>query len=80
MAASDNISSEKFHKIHVFRTLSNIFEGVFLRTQKQTLAQVFSCQFCEIFKNTFFIERLRTTASGSSRAFFETDHIFAALA
>ena len=24
--------------------------------KKETLAQVFSCEFCEIFKNTFFIE------------------------
>ena len=25
--------------------------------------EVFSCEFCEIFKNTFFTEHLRTTAS-----------------
>ena len=31
--------------------------------QKETLAQVFSCEFCEIFKNTFFTEHLWTTAS-----------------
>ena len=30
---------------------------------KKTLAQVFSCKFCEIYKNTFFTEHLRTTAS-----------------
>ena len=24
---------------------------------------MFSCEFCEIFKNTFFTEHLRTTAS-----------------
>ena len=29
---------------------------------KETLAQVLSCEFCEIFKNTFFTEHLRTTA------------------
>ena len=29
----------------------------------ETLAQVFSCEFCEIFKNTFFTEHLRTTTS-----------------
>ena len=29
----------------------------------QTLAQVFFCEFCEIFKNTFFTEHLWTTAS-----------------
>ena len=27
------------------------------------LAQIFACEFCEIFKNTFFTEHLRTTAS-----------------
>ena len=32
--------------------------------KKETLAQVFSCEFCEISKNTFFTEHLRTTASG----------------
>ena len=30
---------------------------------KKTLAQVFSCEFCEISKNTFFTEQLRTSAS-----------------
>ena len=31
--------------------------------KKETLAQVFSCEFCEISKNTFFIEHFWTTAS-----------------
>ena len=31
--------------------------------KKETLAQMFSCEFCEIFKNTFFTEHLWTTAS-----------------
>ena len=30
---------------------------------KETLAQVFSCEFCDIFKNTFFTEHLRPVAS-----------------
>ena len=30
--------------------------------KKETLTQVFSCEFCEIFKNTFFTEDLRATA------------------
>ena len=30
---------------------------------KIALAQKFSCEFCEIFKNTFFTEHLRTNAS-----------------
>ena len=29
----------------------------------ETLAQIFSCEFCEIFKNIFFTENLRVTAS-----------------
>ena len=32
-------------------------------TKNETLAQVFSREFCEIFKNTFFTEHLRATAS-----------------
>ena len=31
--------------------------------EKETLALVFSCDFCEISKNTFFTEHLWTTAS-----------------
>ena len=32
-------------------------------TKKETLAQVFSCEFSEILKNTFFTEHFRTSAS-----------------
>ena len=31
--------------------------------QKETLAHVFSCEFCDIFKNTFFREYLWATVS-----------------
>ena len=31
--------------------------------KKETLVQVFSCEFCKISKNTFFTEHLRATAS-----------------
>ena len=31
--------------------------------KKETLTQVFSCEFCKIFKNTYFTEHLWTTAS-----------------
>ena len=31
--------------------------------KKETMAQVFSCEFYEIFKNIFFTEHLWTTAS-----------------
>ena len=30
--------------------------------KKEALAHVFSCEFCEIFQNTFFTEHLWTTA------------------
>ena len=33
--------------------------------KKEALLQVFSCEFCEIFNNTFFTKHLRTTASGN---------------
>ena len=36
---------------------------IFSFIKKETLAQVFSCKFCEISKNTFFTEHLWTTAS-----------------
>ena len=31
--------------------------------KKETLAKMFSCEFCEIFKNILFMEHLRATAS-----------------
>ena len=31
--------------------------------KKETLVQVFSCEFCELSKNTFFTEQIWTTAS-----------------
>ena len=34
--------------------------------QKETLAKVFRCEYSEIFRNTFFTEYLRTTASVST--------------
>ena len=37
---------------------------------KKRLAQVFSCEFCEIFKNTFFTEHVWTTASELINAFY----------
>ena len=40
--------------------------------KKETRAQVFSCEFCEIFKNTFFTEHLRTTASETFMKFSKT--------
>ena len=36
--------------------------------KKETLAQMFSCEFCEIFKNIHFIDHLKTTASSNLKA------------
>ena len=37
--------------------------------KKETLAQVLSCEFCEILMNTFFTEHLWTTASETTTKF-----------
>ena len=42
--------------------LSNDFFKIFF-IKKDTLAQVFSCEFCKIFKNTFFHRTLLVAAS-----------------
>ena len=39
--------------------------------RKETLAHVFSFEFCEIFKSTFFTEHLWVTASGYDEALLE---------
>ena len=48
--------------------LKGVFPGktkivLFIHSGKETLAQVFSCEFCKISKNTFFTEHLWMTAS-----------------
>ena len=50
-----NRCSQKFRKI-----------GRRLPCQSIFLIKVFSCKFCDIFKNTFFTEHLRATSSVSS--------------
>ena len=37
--------------------------------KKETLPQVFSCEFCEIYKHTLFTENLWATASGNKYRF-----------
>ena len=45
--------------------------------KKDTLAQVFSCEFCEIFKNTFFTEYIWMTASDDLKnEIIETERIY----
>ena len=52
---------KNFAKFSVKRLCQSLFCNKFAEQacniiKKQTLAQVFSCEFCEIFKNTFFTE------------------------
>ena len=43
-------------------TGKHLFQGLFLHKVACLRPQVFSCEFCKIFKSTFFTEHLRTTA------------------
>ena len=53
--------SWKFRK---FYRKTSVPESLFYKVAKrETQAQFFSCEFCEIFNGTFLIERLCTTAS-----------------
>ena len=47
----------KFRKIHWKTTVSDLRPAILLR--KETPTQVFSCEFNETFKSSFFIEHLR---------------------
>ena len=63
--------SKKFRKIHGKHLCQNLFfnKVAGLKPEacnfikKETLAQAFSCEFCKISKNTFFIELLGMNAS-----------------
>ena len=58
----------KFRGKHLYQSLFfNKVAGTFLK--KETQAQVFSCEFCEISQNTFFIEHFWATASEERRLF-----------
>ena len=50
--------------------LSRKFTEAAWSLQLETLAQVFSCEFCKIFINNFFTKHLSTTASESSNSAF----------
>ena len=67
----------KFHKFHkISPVLGSLFNKVaglkacnFIKNRLPT--QVFSCQICQIFKNTYLEEHLRTTASKHRSSFLE---------
>ena len=81
--------SQKFRKIHsktpVPESLFDKVTGLRPATlfKKKSLTQIFSFEFCEISKNTFFTEQLRATASKPgihwmdkviSRSYYEKSH------
>ena len=56
-------------RVFIFNLLAPLFRPT------QTTTQVFSCEICEDFKNTYFEEHLRTAASefiGDTTLFHET--------
>ena len=62
----------KFGLVYTKSTGKHLCQGLFLIKlqvstcnfiKKQTLTQAFSCEFCEIFKNIFFVEHFWVTAS-----------------
>ena len=60
------VFSQYLENFSTFQYMSELFNTLACNfIQKETLAHVFSCEFCEIFKNTFFTEQLRATASGT---------------
>ena len=59
---SEKRYSLKFHKFHwKIPVLESVFNKV--AGKEETSTQVFSCEICEIFKNTYFEEHLWKTAS-----------------
>ena len=44
--------------------------------EKETLAQVFSCEFCEISKNTFFAEHFRATTAAMIQSVYVCNFAF----
>ena len=61
--------TEKIRKLHKETpVLESLFKKV--SRNKETPAQVFFCEFCEAFKNTFFTEHLRWSWSLSFKKFY----------
>ena len=49
---------------YLFNRVAGLKGCNFMRRDSNTTTQVFSCEHCEIFKNTCSEENLRTTVSG----------------
>ena len=57
------ITIVKYIFVAPLKISQNSQENTYNFFKNKNLAQVFSCEFCEVFKNTFIIEHLWTTAS-----------------
>ena len=68
--SNENVPLSNNYNITIFHCTTAIFGTV------QALAQLFSCEFCDIFKNTYFIEHHRTTASHINHQRVFSDSIF----
>ena len=71
--SSDNISTHRRCSVkkRVLRNFAkftgkHLCQSLFFNKVAGTVAQVFSCKFCEISKNKFFTEHLRTTTSATN--------------
>ena len=58
------VAEKHLCQILIFNKIAGLRPATSLKKEAlASLAQLFSCEFCEIFKNTFFIEHLRKAAS-----------------
>ena len=48
----------------LFNRVAGLKASNFIKRDSDAAAQVFSCEYCKFFKNTYSQENLRTTASG----------------
>ena len=66
-------------KISLESTCVGVFNKVVGPQKKETPTQVFSCEFCELFRNTYFVEDLWTAGSETPVRLFEniffTEHL-----
>ena len=64
MAVLEGKPPKAFYKKKLFLKISQ-YSG--LNYWKETLAQVFSCEYCEIFQNTYFEEHMWTDTSEGNK-------------
>ena len=67
-------SAKRSARIQLFYNCNNKVGGACNFIKKETLALVFSCEFCEISKNTFFTEHVWATASNKIRVGGDQDY------